>query len=90
MQWHLKDLGLYHLPDKQAIQLQRLLNRKLYYSQGLGLLLEVGKNRWSKILVYAAEEKFFFYRFILTRALTGFTNLPGTGTALAVINPGYV
>lgn len=44
MQWHLKGLGLYHLPDKQATHLQMLLNRKLYNSQGLVLLLGVGRN----------------------------------------------
>lgn len=45
MQWHLKGLRLYHLPDKQATPLQILLNRKLYNSQGLVLLLGVDKNQ---------------------------------------------
>lgn len=87
MQWHLKGLRLYHLPEKQATQLQILLNRKLYNSQGLVLLLGVDKNQWSRIFISAAEKKFFFHSFVLTRALTGFISLPGIGTAVAVINP---
>lgn len=45
MQWHLKRLGLYHLPDQQPTQLQILLNRNFYNSQGLILLLGVDKNQ---------------------------------------------
>lgn len=78
----LKGLGLYNLPDEQATQIQILLNRNLYNSQGLVLLLGVGKNRWSRILISAAGKKFFFHIFILTRALTDFISLPGIGTAL--------
>lgn len=87
MQWPLKGLGLHNPPDKQVTQIQILLNRKLYNSQGLVLLVGVGKNRWSRILVSNVGEKFFFHIFILTRAPTGFISLPGIGTALAVINP---